>query len=716
MASSRSLGALSVDVIAKVGGFTKGMTQAERQADKSSKAIEQRMRGLSKGIDAALKVAAVGIVGGATALTLAFKNAVDGADELSKTAQKIGITTESLSTLGYAAGLADVELGELQAGLGRLTKFQSEAAQGTEKNVELFARLGIAYRETNGSLRDTGEVFREVAEYMAGMASETDKAALAQELLGRSGANLLPLLNAGGKGIAELEERARRLGLELSESTGKNAEELNDRLSDLWSVVDGLAYTVAADLLPDIIELTDALTDTIREGGGMVEVGRDIADIFRGLAQVAGGAGLAIEGMGERFNIAAQYKNAFLDPAGWQQYQAEIDKSNARLSSLADESKALALLARQNFGIDPKVMPIEDGSMPRSGRGRPRGTPMQDGETQVINAGDLFGTGGGSGSGRGPRAQREETESTSDYVKELKRAADEERDQMDRWKGLVATLNGPLAEAEFEHAQRLEQIRDAGLEAGASSTEISRALDLEAEAHTRNVEAIKSQQEPLAQLLADMAFENDLLGKTNAARIVELELRRLGLELDSEEGQAAAARIKARVEERDALELQVRALDDFRSSFEDNVAGVLDGSKSIKDALRDLVDDLISQLARAAAQSFTENLFGEPGTKGGGTFGDLLGSFLGSFGGGRASGGPIYPGKAYLVGEEGPELIRPMGAGMVSTAGETARMGRGGVTQNVTFSLPGKYDMRTQAQISSDMHRLGQRAVARGSA
>ena len=43
-----------------------------------------------------------------------------------------------------------------------------------------------------------------------------------------------------------------------------------------------------------------------------------------------------------------------------------------------------------------------------------------------------------------------------------------------------------------------------------------------------------------------------------------------------------------------------------------------------------------------------------------------------------------------------------MGAEMVSTAGETARVGRGGVTQNVTFNLPGKYDMRTLAQISSD--------------
>ena len=672
MASSRNLGALTVDIVAKVGGFTKGMTQAERQAQRSSKEIERTMRGLSKGINAALSIAAVGIVGGATALTAAFKNAVDGADELSKTAQKIGITTESLSTLGYAAGLADVELGELQAGLSRLTKFQSEAAQGTEKNVELFARLGIAYRETNGALRDTGEVFREVADRLSKMPDGADKAAIALDIFGRSGANLVPLLNEGAEGIAELEERARRLGLELSENAGKDAEELNDRLSDLGSVVEGLALTVATDLLPDIIELTDALTDTIREGGGMVEVGRDIADIFRGMAKVAGAAGLAVESMGERLNIAAQYKNMLLDPRGWQTYQGEIDKANAKLGELAERNTALALAARQDFGIDPKVMPIEDGSF--KGPPRPRGVPMEDGGTTVINAGAIFGTGSGGGGSSvdkaAAQAAREAADAAREAAEKIREAEQAQADFLATTENLRAELGGPLAQAQLDYIRREDDLIALAKLAGLTNDELAESLGLLEAARLRDVDAINKQAEAEAQR---------------------------------------------------ARELADQPLIDQMDSLRDTTAGFfVDLAKNGEDAIDRLQDYLLDSALESIGKQIAEGLFGDFGTTGSGStgsgFASLLGSLFGGFGGPRAMGGPVYPGKAYLVGEEGPELIRPMGAGMVSTAGETARMGRGGMTQNVTFNLPGRYDMRTQAQIASDLQRVGQRAIARGTA
>ena len=690
--ATKSLGSLTVDVIAKVGGFARGMTQAERQAERSSKEIERTMRGLSKGIDAALKVAAVGIVGGATALTVAFKNAVDGADELSKTAQKIGITTESLSTLGYAAGLADVELSELQAGLSRLTKFQSEAAQGTEKNVELFARLGIAYRETNGALRDTGEVFREVADRLSKMPDGADKAAIALDIFGRSGANLVPLLNEGAVGIAELEERARRLGLELSQNAGKDAEELNDRLSDLNSVVDGLALTVATELLPDIIDLTGALTDSIREGGGMVEVGRDIADIFRGLGKVFKAADLAIGGMGERFNIAAQYKNAFLDPAGWQQYQAEIDKSNARLAGLAEQSEALALLARQDFGIDPKIMPIEDGSMPRGARPRVRGTPMQDGETQVINAGPGFGEGGGSSRPEVDRsavqaareADREAEEAARQLAEQIREAEAAQLDFLTTTENLRAELGGPLAQVQLDYIRREDDLVELAKLAGLSNDELAESLGLLEAARLRDVDAINKQAEAEAQR---------------------------------------------------AREIADQPLIDQMDSLRDTTAGFfVDLAKNGEDAIDRLQDYLLDSALESIGKQIAEGLFGDFGTTGSGSAGSGFASFLGSlFGGGRAMGGPVSGNRIYEVGEENrPELLKangrqylipgndgrvlPMGAAIASQASEAARQNRGGVVQHITFNLPGRYDMRTQAQIAADMNRVGQRSAARGTA
>lgn len=654
---------ISIVLAALTGSFETDMNRASKTTQKRMKEIEQTAKVAGAAIGAAL-------VGAAAIAATALKQAIDRADELSKTAQKIGVTTEALSTLGYAAQLADVDLSQLQAGLGRLTKFQAEAAQGTEANVEMFARLGIAYRETNGALRDTGEVFREVADRLSKMPDSADKAAIALEIFGRSGANLIPLLNSGADGIAKLEDRARRLGLELSESAGKNAEELNDRLSDLGSVVEGLALTVATDLLPDIIELTDALTDTIREGGGMVEVGRDIADIFRGIAKVAGGAGLAIEAMGERLNIAAQYKNMLLDPQGWQTYQAEIDKANVKLAELAETNTRLALAARQDFGLDAKIMPIEDGSA--SGRPRPRGAPMEDGGTTVVNAGSLFGSGSG-GSGRSSidkaaaQAAREASDAAREAAEKIREAVEAQADFLATTEDLRAELAGPLAQAQLEYVRREDELIALGKLAGLTNEELAESLGLLEAARLRDVDAIMKQAEAEAQ---------------RAKEITEQPL--------------------------------VAQMDSLRDTTAGFFADLVKNGESAIDRLQDY---LLSSALESIGRQIAEGLFGGFGTTGAGSTGGGFASIFGSlFGGARAGGGPVNPNQAFLVGEKGPELFIPPSAGTIATAGQTARLTRTGTTVVNNFNMPGRYDQRTQAQIATDVGRTTQRAMERGTA
>jgi len=671
--ASRSLGVLTVDLIAKVGGFTRGMTQAEREGDKRAKAIERRLQRMGENIQKGMAVAATAVVGAMVAIGAGVKRAVDQADELSKTAQKIGVTTESLSTLGYAAKLADVELSELQAGLGRLTRFQADAAQGAERNIDLFKRLGIEFQNADGTLRDTGEVFREIAGELATLPDGADKSAIAMEAFGRSGANLIPLLNTGSKGIAELEERARRLGLELSTGAGKDAEELNDRLSDLRSVADGLALTLATELLPDIIELTNTLTNAIREGGGMVEVARDLADAIRGIGNIAKGAGNSIEMMSNRLAILGEVKNLLLDPMGGTTYKANIDQLLAENDRLAEANHQLALRARQQLGIDPG--PNEPGGVvqwidpPAPGRGRPRGTPMRDGETVVINAGPGFGEGASTRRSEADRAAAEAARAAEQAARDMEdQIAQANRAQADfllTTENLRAELEGPLAQVQLDYIRREDELIALAELAGLSQEELASSLDLLEQARLRDVAATEEQ-------------------------------------------------IRAQKELEDAIanEGLIRNLDDLRAAFEDNLAAVLTFRKSGKEAITDLADTFIAQMARMVAEQWTEQLLGGMGSKGGGGFGDFLGSIFSAFGGARANGGPIYPGKAYLVGEEGPELVRPMGAGMVTPARETAAMGRT-MSQNITFNVQGHVSKRSADQIRADMYRAGQRAVAR---
>ena len=123
-------------------------------------------------------------------------------DQISKTAQKIGTTTEALSALQYAAKLSDVSVGQLQSGMTRLVRAQAEAAQGTERYVDLFKSIGVAAINADRTLRNSADVMTDLADVFALLPDGATKTALAVELLRRSGADLIPLLNGGATGLA----------------------------------------------------------------------------------------------------------------------------------------------------------------------------------------------------------------------------------------------------------------------------------------------------------------------------------------------------------------------------------------------------------------------------------------------------------------------------------------------------------------------------------
>ena len=141
--SARSLGVLSVDLVAKIGGFTKGMTQAEREAQKSSKAIERRLMQMGAGVEKAMKVAGAAALASFAVIGAGVKNAIDAADALGKMSQRTGVSVEALSRLEVAASQSDTSLETLQKGLINLGRAQLEARRGTEEQVALFKALGL---------------------------------------------------------------------------------------------------------------------------------------------------------------------------------------------------------------------------------------------------------------------------------------------------------------------------------------------------------------------------------------------------------------------------------------------------------------------------------------------------------------------------------------------------------------------------------------------
>lgn len=250
------------------------------------------------------KIAAIGLAGMATAAAAGglavgalTKQAINLADAIGKTAQKIGMTSESLSKLEYAAKLSDISLGQLQTGLGQLSK-------NMEAGDEAFAALGVSVADARGNLRGTEEVLLDVAERFASMEDGAGKTALAMQIFGRSGADLIPLLNSGRDGLTQMTDEARRFGLEISTSTSKAAEGFNDNLTRLGGIMQGFSNTVAAKSAPAMKALTDRFLLFVEKGQYVERIASAIGGAMDMLAQAVQWTSAAWEVLSVRINGA----------------------------------------------------------------------------------------------------------------------------------------------------------------------------------------------------------------------------------------------------------------------------------------------------------------------------------------------------------------------------------------------------------------------------
>lgn len=245
------IGALRVNLGLNSAQFSKGLTDANRKA----KTFASRVGPAIKGIGLAAAGAAVGI-------GLAVKGILDDADQLTKAAQKIGIPVDELSRLRHAAELAGVEFAGLQTSVRRLSQNMRDAFEGSAaKGPMIFEQLGISVKDADGNMKSASQVMAELGDAFAAMPDGAMKTAMAIELMGRAGADMIPLLNGGSSALRSAMEEADRLGIVIDEKTGKAAEQFNDNLSRLGKVVSGIGIQFAAKLAPHLAAFTDWLVE-----------------------------------------------------------------------------------------------------------------------------------------------------------------------------------------------------------------------------------------------------------------------------------------------------------------------------------------------------------------------------------------------------------------------------------------------------------------------
>lgn len=287
------LSSLIVDLQADTAHLKKGLDEAkgmlgglEKKVDQATKAVGALFL-LDKAKDAIVSLANF------------VKAGADAADQAGKMAQAAGTTVEQFSRYSYAASLSDISTEELASSMARLNKNMVEAAGGSRQQAAVFSAMGVSVKNANGSLRSADEVMTDVAEKFSRMKDGASKAALAQELFGKSGARLIPLLNQGRAGLRELADEADNFGLTITTEGAASAEMFNDSLTKMKKIGEGLALRVAQELTPSMTRLAEEFLKSAKNSDMLKMTAQGIAVLFKGLVS----AGISVVGLLQHVGI-----------------------------------------------------------------------------------------------------------------------------------------------------------------------------------------------------------------------------------------------------------------------------------------------------------------------------------------------------------------------------------------------------------------------------
>lgn len=248
------------------------VTQIEITAkDSTQGALDQVKSGLS-GVSSAVgslqgMLATLGVGLSAGMFAHAIKEAIDYADKLNDLSKITGINVETLGGLGYAGKTAGVELEDIAKGTGKLADLMAKAAGGSAEASAVFGALGVSIQNADGSLTGMDETLFAVADKFASYKDGPEKAALAHEIFGKSGAALIPLLNEGGERLREMVAEYQKYG-GITEETAGRADAFNDTLAKLQLMGGAFTRTVASALLPVLQKLADMFVELKGQGGG----------------------------------------------------------------------------------------------------------------------------------------------------------------------------------------------------------------------------------------------------------------------------------------------------------------------------------------------------------------------------------------------------------------------------------------------------------------
>jgi len=267
--STDTLSKLFVRIGADASGFEKAMNKIQSKTATLGKKLTNTGAAMTKGITAP-------ILGATAALYGIAQKTANAGDEIQKMALRTGFSTEALSEFKHAAEISGTSIDSMEKGVKRMQRTLFDAERGLSTATEALGALGLSYEELNGLSPE--EQFTKISMSLADVEDASKKSAIAQQIFGRAGTDLLPMLAEGSEGIAALRQEAHDLGIVFDQESADAAAKFNDDLDRLKKSFTGIFQELGNKLIPIFV---DDLMPLIQEK--LVPAVQNFADKIAGL-------------------------------------------------------------------------------------------------------------------------------------------------------------------------------------------------------------------------------------------------------------------------------------------------------------------------------------------------------------------------------------------------------------------------------------------------
>lgn len=192
------------------------------------------------------------VAGGAvvSALRNFVETTTSAFDNLAEAAARLQVSTDALQELQYAAKLSGVEAGQLEAAMGALTRSLQGVSEGAEKPTAILGDLNVQAKDAEGNMRSFSDLLPEIADGIAALPSDTEKAGAAIRLFGRGGLALLPMLKQGRAGLDQLRAEFKGLGGGASAEAIAAMADYRDQVDRAEAATTALHAEIVLKLLP----------------------------------------------------------------------------------------------------------------------------------------------------------------------------------------------------------------------------------------------------------------------------------------------------------------------------------------------------------------------------------------------------------------------------------------------------------------------------------